>query len=100
MRLRTPDDVRRLFSALGDELTHESGALSVTDVDEAALEGITDWTIDPEGLMISLFVAAVTGWAAIKGYSRNNDSISWGLTWSALGFMFPIPTLVYSAIRE
>ncbi len=97
LKLRTPDDVRRLFSALGDDLTHESGGLSVSEIDQMSLEAMEE--VDPTGLVLTLLVAVLSGFVAIRGYERNGESMGWGLTWAGLGFMFPLPTLLYSSIR-
>ncbi|MEE8615518.1 MAG: hypothetical protein V3T11_09950 [Roseateles sp.] len=100
--LRTPDDVRRLFSALGDELTHETGALSVTDIDNMALNGVgldaLD-EVDATGLGITVLVAMAAGWSAIKAYERNQHQMQWGLAWGVLGGLFPLPAVVYSAVK-
>lgn len=98
LKLRTPDDVRRLFSALGDDLTHESGGLSVSDIDQMSLEVMED--VDPTGLLLTLLVATLSGFIAIRGYERNNESMGWGLAWAGLGFMFPLPSLVYASFRQ
>ena len=101
LTLRTPDDVRRLFSALGDvPLTHESGHLSVADVDQMALAGDLGDEVDMAVLGVSLIVAMASGWAAIKGYQRNQGSMGWGLTWAGLGFMFPLPAVAYTAYKS
>lgn len=96
--LRTPDDVRRLFSALGDQMEHEA-ALSVADVDAMALEQVED-----DGafvaLTLSVLAAAAAGWSAVKGYQRNMGSMPWGVTWGVLGFLFPVPAVVYSAVKQ
>jgi hypothetical protein len=99
LALRTPDDVRRLFSALGDDLTHETGALSVAEIDELALSGDLE-EINVAGLGITLLVAVATSWVAIKGYERNHHAMGWGVTWGALGFLFPLPAMIYSAVKE
>jgi hypothetical protein len=100
LALRTPDDVRRLFSALGDDLTHETGALSVADIDQLSLSGDLDMGVATEGLGLTLLVAMLTAWVAIKGYERNQHQMGWGLGWGALGFMFPLPSAIYSAVKE
>jgi hypothetical protein len=99
MSLRTPDDVRRLFSALGDDLTHEDGALSIAQIDEMALSDFEE-PVDGSSLGLTLLVAVATGWAAIKGYERNDESMGWGLTWASLGYLFPIPAVIYSAVKN
>jgi len=96
-KLRTPDDVRRLFSALGDEMTHE--ALSVADVDTMALEQPEDDGFVTT-LTLSLLVALAAGFSAVRGYQRNAGSMPWGLTWGALGYLFPVPAVVYSAVVQ
>jgi hypothetical protein len=95
--LRTPDDIRRLFSALSDDLTHEN--LSLTAVDAEALAPPED-----DGLLtslgISLLIAVAAGWTAVKGYERNMGSVPWGVTWGVTGFLFPVPAIVYTAIQS
>lgn len=98
LTLRTPDDVRRLFSALGDDLTHERGALSVSDVDQMSLEAMEE--VDPTGLILTLAVAVLSGFIAIRGYERNDESMGWGMTWASLGFMFPVPSLIYTSLQR
>ncbi len=98
LTLRTPDDVRRLFSALGDDLTHESGGLSVSDIDQMSLEAMEE--VDPTGLALTLVVALLSGFIAIRGYERNSESMGWGLTWAGLGFMFPVPSLLYTSLNR
>lgn len=99
MKLRTPGDVRRLFSALSEDLTHEEYGLSVADVDELALSGELEQT-DWPSVGLSLLVSLATGWSAIRGYERNAESLAWGLAWGALGFMFPVPAVAYTAYTE
>lgn len=101
MSLRTPDDVRRLFSALGDEMRHEASGmgLSVAQIDELALEGSLE-DFDWPALGLSFLVAAATGYTAIRGFQRNDDSMWWGLGWGALGFLFPVPATVFTAVQE
>lgn len=97
--LRTPEDLRRLFSALGDDMEHETGALSVAQVDAMALEAAeNDGAFAALGL--TLVVALAAGWSAIRGYQRNMDSMPWGVTWGVLGFLFPVPAVVYSAVKQ
>lgn len=98
LKLRTPDDVRRLFSALGDDLTHESGGLSVSEIDQISLEAMEE--VDPAGLLLTLLVATLSGFIAIRGYERNHESMGWGLTWAGIGFLFPLPSLVYASLRK
>lgn len=98
-KLRTPDDVKRLFSALGDEMQHET--LSIAMVDEMALSaapGMEEGALS--ALALSVAVAIAAGWSAIQGYQRNAGSMPWGLTWAALGFLFPVPAVVYSAVKQ
>ena len=96
LKLRTADDVKRLFSALGDDMTHED-ALSISDVDQLALAEMpeVDWT----GVGISLLVTLAAGYSAVMGYRRNNGSMGWGLTWAIMGYLFPTPAVVYSAVK-
>jgi hypothetical protein len=97
LKLRTADDVKRLFSALGDDLTHESGALSVAEIDQLALAGTPeiDWT----GVGVSILVTLAAGYSAVQGYRRSQGSMGWGLTWAVLGYLFPAPAVVYSAVK-
>ncbi len=98
--LRTPDDVKRLFSALGDvPLTHETGALSVAQLDELALSQ-SDEPIEWGSVGLSLFVALAAGFSAIKGFERNNADLQWGLGWGLLGWLFPVPSVVYAAYKS
>ena len=99
LKLRTPEDVRRLFSALGDEMTHE--ALSVADVDQLALYGSSglDET-DSQVLGLSMLVAMASAWTAIEGFKRNSGSMLWGIGWGLLGFLFPVPAVVFSAVTR
>jgi hypothetical protein len=99
MKLRTPDDVRRLFSALGDELTHEAHGLSVHDVDEAALQGDLE-QIDWGSFGLTTLVAMATGWTAIRGYERHGELLPWGLVWAVLGFLFPVPAVAWTAFQD
>jgi hypothetical protein len=96
LKLRTPDDVKRLFSALGDDLTHED-ALSVADVDQLALAEMPD--IDWTGVGISILVTLAAGYSAVQGYRRNNGSMGWALAWATLGYLFPTPAVIYSAVK-
>jgi hypothetical protein len=102
LSLRTPEDVKRLFSALGDvPLTHESGGLSVAQVDELSLSGALEGFGELDtGFVLSLLVAAAAGYSAIKGYERNQGSLSWGLSWGVLGWAFPLPSVVYAAAKS
>lgn len=97
--LRNPDDVRRLFSALGDQMEHEAGALSVAELDQMALQAVED-----DGSMfalgLTLLVAAGAAWSAVRGYQRNDGSVPWGVAWGALGYLFPVPAIVYSAVAQ
>ena len=101
LRLRTPEDVRRLFSALGDDLTHESGGLSVSQLDQMSLESLeTLDEVNMTGLTLSLAVAVATSWVAIKAYERNSGSMPWGLAWGGLGLLFPAPAVLYTALNR
>jgi hypothetical protein len=98
-KLRTPEDVRRLFSALGDALVHESGALSLAELDQLALAAPED-DGSFAALYLSLVVAVAAGFSAIRGYQRNSGSMPWGVAWGALGYLFPVPAVVYSAVVQ
>jgi hypothetical protein len=102
LSVRTPDDVKRLFSALGGvALTHESGGLSVAQVDELSLSGSMGGFGELDmGFVLSLLVAAAAGYSAIRGYERNQGSMPWGLGWGLLGWAFPVPSVVYSAVKN
>lgn len=97
LKLRTADDVKRLFSALGDDLSHETDALSIADVDQLALSEMpeVDWT----GVGISILVTLAAGYSAVMGYRRNNGSMGWALSWAVLGYLFPTPAVIYSAVK-
>jgi hypothetical protein len=97
--LRTPDDLRRLFSALGDALVHESGALSVAELDQMALAAPEDEG-NFMGLYLSVLVALAAGFSAVRGYQRNAGSMPWALTWGTMGYLFPVPAVVYSAVVQ
>ena len=99
-QLRTPEDMWRLFSALGDTMDHESGGLSIAQVDELALGAELTEEEGLYGLGLSLLVAVAAGWSAIKAYERNNGSMPWGLTWGVTGFLFPVPAAIYSAVAQ
>lgn len=99
MKLRTPDDVRRLFSALGDDLRHDKYGLSVAEVDEMALSASLEQT-DWPSVGLSILVAMTTAWSAIRGYERNAENLLWGMGWGVLGFMFPVPAVAYTAYSE
>jgi hypothetical protein len=80
-------------------MEHEPYGLSVADVDEMALLGEetpTDW----ESVMLSLLVALAIGWTAIQGYERNAESLTWGLGWGALGYLFPVPAVAFTAYSQ
>lgn len=103
LQLRSPDDVKRLFSALGS-LPRPETDLTVSDIDTLALHGDTDNldafdAIDPNSFMLSLLVAFATGWVAIRGYERNK-SVSWGLAWAAFGYLLPVPAIVASSYQD
>jgi hypothetical protein len=101
LRLRTPEDVRRLFSALGDDLDHESGGLSVSQLDQMSLGGMDALEeVDLTGLGLSLMVAVATSWVAINAFQRNEGSMGWGLTWGGLSLMFPVPAVLYTAFNR
>lgn len=96
LALRTPDDVKRLFTALADvPLLHENAGMS--EVDELGLAE-TGLFFNTPAMGLSLLVALATGWTAIKAYERN-DSMPMGLAWAALGFLFPVPAVVYTAVK-
>jgi hypothetical protein len=101
LQLRSPDDVKRLFSALGDVPTPDMG-LTVSDVDTLALYGGTESSldaIDPNSFLLSILVALTTGWVAIRGYERNR-SMAWGLTWAAFGYLLPLPAIAASYYQD
>jgi hypothetical protein len=96
LALRTPDDVKRLFTALADvPLLHENAGMS--EVDELGLAE-TGLFFNAPAMGLSLVVALATGWTAIKAYERNG-SMQMGMAWAALGFLFPVPAVVYTAVR-
>jgi hypothetical protein len=101
LQLRSPDDVKRLFSALG-ELPSPQVDLSVSDVDQLALLGggnpLDD--IDPGSFALSLLVALSIGWVAVRAYERNGKSMGWALTWALFGYLSPLPTLGFSYYRD
>ena len=98
LTLRTPDDITRLFTALGDSLTHESGGYgSLSDIDELALSSLDE--ADTKGIALSLAIALAAGWVAINGYERN-QSMGWGLTWAGLGYFFPLSSVIYTALKQ
>lgn len=98
LALRTPDDVKRLFSALGDPLTHESGGFSLASLDETGLNELGEG--DSRALLLNLAVAAAVGWSAINAYERNARSIGWGLTWAGVSYFFPISSVIYTGVRN
>ena len=102
MALRTPDDLKRLFSALGDDLTHEEMGLSnIQAIDLAALEAHEGLDgVDSNNLLILGAVAMATAWAAIRGYERNHGSMGHGLAWGTAGFLFPLPVVAYTAFAD
>jgi hypothetical protein len=100
LQLRSPEDVKRLFSAVYDV----SGAMSdltLADVDALALqnqdEGLS--AVDTNSLALSLLIALATGWVAIRGYERNG-SLGWGLAWGVFGYLLPVPAVAISAYRD
>ena len=101
LQLRNADDVKRLFSALGEDPSSLQAALSIYDADEASLNapGALE-AIDTTTFMLSLVVAVATGFSAIKGFERNGKSLGWGLTWGVLGFLMPLPVAAYAALKE
>ena len=101
LQLRSPDDVRRLFSALG-ELPAPQVDLSVSDVDQLALAGRSNPLDDIDGgsFFLSLLVALSVGWVAIRGYERNGRSVGWALTWAAFGYLLPLPAIGLSYYRD
>jgi hypothetical protein len=44
-------------------------------------------------LMVGLAFAAIAGF---HGYRRNNNSVFWGLSWAAGGFVCPVVTLPFA----
>jgi hypothetical protein len=97
IKLRSPEDVKRLFSALGDDMSPYASDLSVHDVDQVTLSEIPD--IDWTGVGVSLLVVAAASYSAVQGYRRNNGSTGWGVAWGLLGFLWPTPAVVYSALK-
>jgi hypothetical protein len=100
LQLRSPDDVKRLFSALGDQLSSGDTALTLSDVDALALSGTTLGEGEGTSFALSLLVALSIGWVAIRGYERNNRSIPWGLAWGAFGYLLPIPAVAASYYQD
>ncbi len=102
MQLRPATDIKRLFSALGESPFDETTDLVRIDeqalVVDAPLASLED--LDIGVASISLSIALVAGWVAIKGYERNGQSLGWGLTWAALGWLMPVPALVVSAVKS
>lgn len=103
MQLRESTDIKRLLSALG-ETPDDALPDDLTLLDEQSLilsPPLADLSdLDIGGMSLSLFVALTAGWAAIKGYERNGRSVGWGLTWAALGWLVPVPTLVVTAVKS
>lgn len=99
LQLRSPDDLRRLFSALGDGLERYDADLNLTDIEIAALQAPTG-EFNAAGLVISLVIALTTGWVAIRGYERSGRSVSRGLLWGTAGLFLPVPTLIVTGILE
>lgn len=99
LTLRTPDDITRLFSALGDNLTHEDGGYgTLSDIDEMSLSSLEEGD-SGRGVAVSIAVALAAGWVGICAYNRNRQSMGWGLTWAGLGYFFPIPAVIYTAVK-
>lgn len=104
IQLRTADDIKRLVSAFGDfsEPLAQTD-LSLHDVEDLALQPqatVSLDDIDTSGLLLSTLVAVATGWVAIKGFERNAGSMGWGMTWAALGFLMPLPAVLYAALQK
>jgi hypothetical protein len=103
LQLRSPDDVKRLFSALRSELPPVS-ELTLADVDALALAGGSDSgglsEIDMSSLGLSLLVALATGWVAIRGYERGGGSMGWGLAWGLFGYLLPLPAVAASYYQD
>jgi len=101
LQLRSPDDVKRLFSALG-EMPASQADLSVSDVDQLALldGGSPLDDIDGGSFFVSLLVALSVGWVAVRAYERNNRSVGWALTWAAFGYLLPLPAIGLSYYRD
>ncbi len=43
--------------------------------------------------LVGVFFAALAGY---HGYRRNNDSVLWGLSWAAGGFVCPVVTVPFA----
>ena len=100
LQLRNPDDLRRLFSALGEDLArYDATDPSLTDIEIAALQAPTT-EFNAAALVLSVLVGLATGWVAIRGYERSGRSMSKGLLWGTAGLFFPLPTLVLTGIFE
>ena len=99
LTLRTPDDITRLFSALGDNLTHEDGGYgTLSDIDAMTLSATE--ADSGRGVALSIAIAVAAGWVGIRGYNRNYQSMGWGLAWAGLGYVFPIPAVIYTAVKS
>lgn len=104
LQLRNADDLKRLFSALGEDLTHESAGLTpAQELDQLAL-GMASVdeleAVDTQGLLITVLVAAAASWVAINAYERNRSSMGWGVAWGSAGLLFPIPAIAYTALKN
>jgi len=103
LQLRSPDDVKRLFSALG-ELPAPHVDLSVSDVDQLALMGGPGLSalddIDGNSFALSVLVALSVGWVAVRAYERNGKSVSWALSWAVFGYLLPLPAIGLSYYRD
>lgn len=100
LSLRPSDDVKRLFSALG-EAPGDPTELSLAQLDEYSLtpaNALAD--IDLSSFSLSALVAVATAWVAIRGYERNHRSIGWGLIWGVFGYLLPIPAVAVSYSRD
>jgi hypothetical protein len=104
LQLRPQNDMARLFSALGDDLTYEAST-SLTQFEENVLAAdASDASgLSPAfalGLLASAAIAFMASWSAIRGYERNGEELLPGLLWGFAGFLFPIPTAIVTAIKE
>lgn len=102
LQLRSPEDVKRLFSALGS-LPPDPAQESLADIDALSLQpvGALDG-VETNSLALSLLVALATGWVAIRAYERSR-SLGVGLAWASFGYLLPLPAIAasyYSDIRS